>query len=252
MAKLTKHRVYKEGASGQRYSAEMDVKVNTTGTFMIVLPPELVDIAIQLRKVKPSIEIEKDNGDSYCVCADNLRACEHFVGMCVDEILKCVVEEKLVILYKYKVCVSFAYPEDTPEDIRPSKLNLPDAITFGGGDYRGWDQYSVGLSAMVRLQKTYTSTSGVRVEYHRPDRPNFSDELYLDKLNNFNSLQPIWEGRYSKEPKYVPYTEEAAKFFYDMMIGLCRLGRNIDSFFGNPDAVALAIENRSEPRLLGS
>jgi hypothetical protein len=251
MAKLTKFRVYKGAKSGQRYDADMEVRVNTEGKFMITLPADLVDIALQKAKTKISPAYVEKGVTNYWVSSAQLKACELFITECVDEILSCTVEEQLVILYNYRANVVFANTEEDPDTIYPSGLGLKEYKWFGDRVISGAEMYDVGLTAMVRLKRTHTSPNSVHVEYVRPDRPNFSNELYLDKLNNFVGLRNLWQSRWDKDPKTLPYTEDAAKFFYEAMISLCKLGRNIDRFFGSPDLISNAIKNKSGTLLIG-
>jgi len=44
--------------------------------------------------------------------------------------------------------------------------------------------------------------------------------------------------------KEIPYTEAAAKFFYEAMIGLCALGDRLVMFLADDQKVKMAIEQR--------
>jgi len=45
--------------------------------------------------------------------------------------------------------------------------------------------------------------------------------------------------------KEMPYTEKAAKFFYDAMIGLCALADKVATFMRSDEMIALAIDKNN-------
>jgi hypothetical protein len=49
----------------------------------------------------------------------------------------------------------------------------------------------------------------------------------------------------------MPYTEEAAGFFYESMMAMCEIGRRFKSFFGDEANVLAAIEGRGPSLLAG-
>ena len=55
------------------------------------------------------------------------------------------------------------------------------------------------------------------------------------------SVAPAGQGNM----KEMPYTEKAAKFFYDAMIGLCAMADKVATFMGSDDMIALAIDKNN-------
>lgn len=49
----------------------------------------------------------------------------------------------------------------------------------------------------------------------------------------------------------MPYTDEAAQFFYESMMAMCELGRRFKNFFGDEANVLAAIEGRGPSLLTG-
>lgn len=74
---------------------------------------------------------------------------------------------------------------------------------------------SVGLATAVGKKIAYTRPTGSKVEHARPGGDSGP---YLKKLNSFVGLSIDPE-----KMSEMPYSEEAARFFCDMMLNLCRM-----------------------------
>jgi hypothetical protein len=108
--------------------------------------------------------------------------------------------------------------------------------------------FQVGLYAEVLDMVTHRRAHSERVEFRSPDW----DHHHLDyptwgsKLNGFGSLKRPAK---PEDLPRLPYTEESARFFYEMVMALCYLGRNLHEFFSDQGQVQLAIERGAVPLL---
>ncbi|MDQ5987070.1 MAG: hypothetical protein CSYNP_02807 [Syntrophus sp. SKADARSKE-3] len=109
--------------------------------------------------------------------------------------------------------------------------------------HRPTDYYKLGIAAYIADKTTYTRASGAKVVYKRVSVHNMDDDSYLRKLNSFCGLSPHAPGQSGMQE--MPYSEQAAKFFYDVMIGLCALADKVATFLDNKEILAIAIEKQA-------
>lgn len=88
------------------------------------------------------------------------------------------------------------------------------------------------------------------VEYHRWAGPgsHLAMDCYGKKLNAFVGMSHDEKGNYEE----MPYTEEAAEFFYQFLVGLCTLAEKTEVFFADRDRLNRAIENKISQFMLPS
>jgi hypothetical protein len=66
-----------------------------------------------------------------------------------------------------------------------------------------------------------------------------------------DDLRPRWpeagqlRASLSDDVKQMPVTEEACKFFYNVMLAMCQMGKKMDAFFSQDENVAKAISGGS-------
>ena len=110
-------------------------------------------------------------------------------------------------------------------------------------------RFSVGLYACLSEIVTQRSPNSECIEFRKPewDHHHLQYPTWASKLNAFATM-----GRpddLQRLPR-IPCTEENARFFYDMLIAMCRLGRNLHEFFADPQSIAMAIERGNAPVLM--
>lgn len=164
--------------------------------------------------------------------------------------LKCEVTTERVIVYgqSLKVC----YSKDGNGGIHANGYICEDANTNGdygahGGELHATNAaplYSVGLGAKIYDRVTYSRESGKSVVYRSPEfsGSHLNHDSPGKKLNAFAGL--------GIDPKRggvqeMPYSDEAAMFFYDAMIAMCKLADQVNAFVGDKQSLMLAIERRS-------
>ena len=107
--------------------------------------------------------------------------------------------------------------------------------------------FSIGLTARVLDKITYRRPNSERVEFKRPEwgHSHLSFPTWGAKLNGFVVGLPDKPERLES----MPYTEEAAKFFYDAMIGIASMGIRLHEFFADEARVQRAIKQGGMPLL---
>jgi hypothetical protein len=184
-----------------------------------------------------------------------------FIRDCAKDYLACEKITERVIVYGHDLKVAVWVDGD-------GKLYPNGCHDEGGQRKGGWFKgsdlcssrtapyYTVGLCAAVYDKTTYKRKSGSTVSYDRVrDTPDVDDEEgkrfkqpdeIIIKLNSFCGLQTNPE---RTDYKQMPYTVEAANFFYKMLLSMCRLAVEMDNFFGSPEKLTNAIR---EDRLLNA
>jgi hypothetical protein len=263
MAKISTIRVIAKSPV-QKFSKDLDVTVDSTGIFRTTVPEELLESAERLKRVdrnsaKPEWEdvgIDYHRGKTR-LAAKTLRLLEDFSQKAAEDHVACTVTEELILVYGTDNRVSFYKGKDGT--IYPNGGYAP-VYGKGQGDWFGnldghmkqSDFFQVGFMARVITKQTFTRSSGTKIRYTPEDgleNHHGSDVSWRAKLNGFTGIWFFDEG--SREDGYelpeglkeMPYTEEAAKFFYEVMIGICALADRIDSFFKDKERVLLAIKS---------
>jgi len=93
--------------------------------------------------------------------------------------------------------------------------------------------YSIIMGAAVYTKTTTTRGSSTKITFEKADSPDDSLECPIYRLNSFLVLdvdsKQYWQRHAQIEE--MPYSPEAAEFFYNMMIGLSGLALKIERFF---------------------
>jgi hypothetical protein len=99
--------------------------------------------------------------------------------------------------------------------------------------------YSLGVGAGVFVKTVDRFSGSEKIHYARKSFENFS-ELWGARLNSFVGLDFDAGGSAAE----IPYTEENARFFHDLIMGLIALIDKTTSYLASPSAVVQAIERR--------
>ncbi|BEN25124.1 MULTISPECIES: hypothetical protein [Serratia] len=266
MAKLPAFNLYEKGPTGEVFSANIPCSVTPkTGCFEMIIPQEIHDTlkALDLRPTQNYAEVDlgsrwpskarsTDDEAEYFIRCLHLPTLKMRVAEAAKALLSTTVTEQLVIRYTFNSTCHFWQNAD--DSIYPNG-NSPGAV--GGNDRAlgDWaesnaksgdhqDVYSVGVGATVLVKQTHTTVRGSTIKYVALSR----SKDYLDKekyqhayrLDSFVRLRKESTG-YTE----IPYSDEAAAFFFDMVIGLCRAAQRMNAFFSDEDAVVQAIENKA-------
>lgn len=266
-----------------KISVRADVTVDSTGVFKVTMPEEyakdLVEAAHRLREIDRNgppnlrrwqeIEIEYV-GVKRRLASKTLKVLDEFVRAIAKDYVACEIKDELAILYGSNITAHFflgkngvIYPNGAYASIAKVEGEWGGSEAKSGGyfsdDHHG--EYKVGFAARVVTKRTYVRLSGSKTAYLDEDgveSHHGTDQSWRAKLDAFNhmsvlgrSIMTRHEAGFDKASnmREVPYTEEAAKFFYEVVIGICALANRIDTFFKDDKRLIEAIS--SGQKLLG-
>lgn len=254
MANLPSLRFKQFSETGECEQFSSRVSVDSQGEFHLTFPEHLRESVIAA--CDNGCYVDETRKKTTRVNGGNLDDCKRALEAGLKDYLKCEVREETVIRYGWKTDTTYwkmpsgalyanGYdcrndPDYNPDD-RDSKSNGEwhgrlNATTHNAG-------YAVALFAKVQKKTTYTRPSGEKCKYGLPDFDHFDTDTWGERLNQFVGLnEKAGFMRGGIEVVEMPYTEEAAKFFYDMLIGMCAFADKIETFFAEPENVVQAIE----------
>lgn len=246
MAKLQSIPFKFESQAGEVLEFTSNVSVNSQGLFSINVPAELKESLESLSK-SLGLGVQRARKNLY-VSGRDLSDCKQLIENAAEDYLKCEIKRECIILYKYINDTTY-YKDFATGEIFPNGTYVDDYQGNKGAWKGSLDAthrsgfYSVGLSAMIVDKISYIRASGTRIEYDRPDDVHtFSPETYKEKLASFCGL---WHYE-PAEMSEIPYTEEAAKFFFETMMGLCKLADRLEMFFEDDKNVTRAIKSQAK------
>ena len=249
MAKLKPLLLEEKSESGEEMRFAAPVTVGVSGIFRAVCPRELEPSLEGLRKAKAiSAGFEVDVRENLVVFGSRLDEVEATIRAAMKDHLKCEVKVERIIAYSFASQVSYYHGLDG--EIHPNGAYDTKAVgngsvgaRWGGhiGQYDSVDHYSIGIFAQVLDKTSYIRPSGTKVKYENAAADD--DASFHGKLDALLKLTPAEnrDGKFSE----MPFSEDAAKFFYESMIGLCKIAHRMEAFFSNPAKVAAAIESRA-------
>lgn len=242
-------------SAGARHRVDFDFFVNAQGKFYCNIP-ELLEPYFVYGWKQGNVSCDRRNRKAapqlFAPTLEELKsALEEAVRVCHAPEVK---EEKL-ILYNIESHVSFWETE--------SGEILPNGYAAGdkGGKWAGSGRnpskrygdhhatnparggYSLILGAIAVVQKTETFGSQSKVSHERyyGHQAGSNADTPAARLNSWCGFE------LPKDPKSMPYSDEAAEFFYDMMAGMARLSQMIQDRTHDPQDLLLAIKNSQNP-----
>jgi len=237
-----------EAKSGEEIKFSVPVTVTTDGMFNMMVPKEYRE---ELRNV--------DGAHYYRggvrFSATSLIELKGMVDGALEQYLAYKTVEEIVI--RYHVRATCHYCEDKKGNVYPNGSVMEDAVgyynwakTMGrkySDSFNSEYDYSVSLMAELSTKRTHT-----RGKIHRKVEYILmcfgAGEEVLGEfgllLNGFQKVQ------LPDDSREMPYTEEAAKFFYLSMMSLCKLDSGVKKFFADEKKVLKAIKSGSMGLLL--
>jgi len=174
--------------------------------------------------------------------------------------------EEVIILYKEMSNVNYVYTLDNNKIYSHHVIGMdecdknPDGtgllkqrkIENAYSSYRSHDGFSFSILARIFKKITYERNGITKIELkslHMEELKSLTKETetnYATKLNMFEMRTGIKINDYQKDGFVeIPYSEEAAKFFYDLIISICRLSHQFDMFLGTKDKFIKNLEQMS-------
>lgn len=246
MARLKSGKFNFKSNAGDVLEFIVDYSVNKDGVFSASVPDELDDIIPGVVKNDKNVSYGSfRSGSRPRILADMLDHLREALNVAGKEWATCESTSERVIVYSVDSKVGYCKTQDG-RFFPNGYTDTPGEEVAGLGSLHASshsDSYRIGIAAAVMMKTTHVRGSSTKVEYeYAPDLGNnhcFS-ETYHDRLNDFCGLH--------LRPEYMKqmfYTEDAAKFFYDIMIGMCKMADRIESFMADDDAVLRAIKSQT-------
>ena len=235
---------------GASYKYKAEVTVDRDGHFRFTLPVELVSCAQKMShtdKYRNIFHVVQLRTNWVVSGLEKAKVCV-FIKAVIVEYMTSEVKRETIIVYRSDDSVAYWKTDDG--EIRPhGEMN-------GKGKWGGRlhatnpsNFYSVGLAAEVWVRVTVLRESGNEVSYEvlnlweQLQDDHHHPKTWAGKLNSFVGL--TIDRRDLSNMEWMPYTEEAAKFFHDALLAVCKLSDRIESFFGDVNNIHKAIENRT-------
>jgi len=286
MPELSKTKRSYKTATGEHLHYVERVSVTTNGEFRIRLPeePDFKDIYHTAEKMLRSLDrreskVSLHDAKTYSyIQAPTLSECHVFLGSLFSTHFSAVTTWETVIVYRFDDWMHYiiddaggvaftAYDAGLDGDNKQDSWEWASSVN-GGLFGHSSKPYRIALGVEVYVKQTVDRSGIKKIKYHNPSHVtdeqrgfpfnHFGNDTYAEKLGHAikmcvttDSFSDLDRGdRGEKDPiKELPYTEESAKFFYDVLMGMCKLHHRMMSVFGNPETVKLAIANNSQPLL---
>ena len=254
------------------FRRDYECHVLADGTFQMIVPDDDYPVFERLNGGMAGSDYGQageTKADKKCFRSplrDNLQKLANLFG---DLQVDTEIEESLLIFYSLSEDIAYCTSPDFPGEVFPDGNKAGPKYEWANATKGGQQRvdYSVGLSATIVGKRIHRQklTGAFYVEHFRPV---LTEGTYGEKLQSFvRTVWPsldFWSAGDPTLPKHrvrnetmngyrvggslqcVPYTEESAKFFYDMMMNLCKLHAKLTDFFGSTAEDLL--ENLNDPR----
>jgi hypothetical protein len=261
MPNLPDQLIHVKAADGTIFEYKAPCNVAADGEFSIVIDERLDEIARNMLRENRAGEDESFRswkndvhlGHSYGkhrVYAKALSNAMAFLRACAKDFIEGEQSTERVILYNAELQVSFwragagIYPNGAGPGISNGQWWTPK--TKAGHIASRNDAkptFSIGIGAAVFDKVTTTRSTGKTIRFELVRDPENRHDQQTDaalKLNSFSGLDLDPESTTNME---MPYTPQAAEFFYSILIALCKMGESLDAFLADKDRLQKAIES---------
>lgn len=231
MPRLKKDKViiYLPNGKGS-FSADVVYNVNANGEFYCQIPENIVSYFEERKRYDGDVLCHRNKVDCLAIYATTLNALENTVKDALRAVNKPTVTTEHVIQYNIESHVSFA--ENPDGEVFPN-AGYPDAEwrplgenDMYGNHYasrRSQGGYSLCVGAKALTKVTTKVGDKVTVDYqtYYKDGSHHNHKNPAEKLNSWCSFN------LPDNCKEIPYTDEAALFFHNIMLGMAKLSKQI-------------------------
>lgn len=242
MAYVCKQEFGKKNKAGKGIRFDSKVHVLANGEFVFYdLPDEILQL---LTKAEKGVRTRRGKTGLFVARLDEgIYAIEEAIEL----VLKTEITNEYVIRYNYTATCHYYIAEDgtlhqNGVDIDRGKWSVPiqDGEDYSSSHFNRCD-YTVGFRAEVTRKIFYKSGKHTSIEYEYVGEDCEEVGEWAHKLNTFVSV-----GMFG-EPIEIPYTEVAAKIFYESMWRLCCLSHQLSEFLKEPKNI---LSGANMPRLI--
>jgi len=221
---------HQDTTKGKREGLKVVVSVSAAGTFYCDLPAGLY--LPLLNVFAKSQVVDSKKGVMIRVFSDTLEPLQEGIQKAYREYTKPTIKKEPVICFNIESHVSFAVDEN--QNIFPNSgypgATWPDEISaemYGGHTAtqpaRGGYSLIVGAKAMLKITHSYGGQDKVTYENYYMEGSHLGHENPAQRLNSWVSFN------LGENFREIPYSDEAAEFFFNLMQGMARLAQMIQS-----------------------
>lgn len=259
MAKLGKREIVVENKIDPtiKFRFEVEINVSKKGEFYFTLSDEqketLLNSGVNLNDTVN--HKTKKIGTFYSDTLEKLLS--EFEEILKEAVSAEVIEDKFVILYYIKTGCKYCLASGEPV---PNGYYVPIEETIDGkyvnwveGTINGEDGFGFSAYAKIYKKQVLRFKSGQAKTFFYVIRHEQKKELgdYGKKLSDFIIPGQDIRDAYRKphnwsmgEKKEIAYTEENAKFFYEVLIAVCRMNEQIKGFIKEPEKLQMLINSQ--------
>ena len=225
----------------------VSIEIRSNGTFYAHVPDKL-----RVSFSEDDIDLrERQRKGFFVTSAFTFAELVCVIKKAHDEFMEPTVKEEPVILFNIESHVSFALTKD-------GKI-FPNAGYPGAewprkeksyGDHNANDpseggySLTVGAKAMLKKTTTYGDKSEVEYSYY------YKGKSHLDRDNPAQLLNSWCSMILPEDPREMPYSDEAALFFFGLLQAMAELNSRVQEFTNTPEKIAFAISRHAGAFLL--
>jgi hypothetical protein len=231
-----------KGKNDEKLAFSVSASVKNDGEFSVAIPEILLPLCKHLQPKFPQVQIYGHNrtADERMYSA-NLNEIKKLIAAAAEEYLKCDVTTERVIVYAHACHVAFWQTLDG--NLCPSGVGQPNGSWSKVGDLSTNSRtlfYSVGIFARVYDRTVTTRGTMSKVTFEEPEEWKGNHQLPANWGKALNSFVHF-DYKPTDDSKRIPYTEEAAQFFYQTLMALCGMADRLDAFLKDDKKVQQAI-----------
>lgn len=245
-----------KAADGTKFEYKASCFVTADGEFTIEIHPDLLLSAKRLSKNGVGVSRARVDASERVYC-NNLQDGIRFLHDCAKDFMTVKQTTERVIVYEAEFNLAFWKMPDGSIQGNGSGTNAGQwhrlhYENMGKDSNNKTNMFRVGLCAAVYDKVTTIRKSGNIVRYLDPN--DLKDGSPAANLNSFTTLDVETKniGNSYCKTREMPYTDQAATFFYEVMLGMCALAERIDNVIANEAILKNAIASRSSNLLTNS
>jgi hypothetical protein len=235
---------------------KVKISINSDGEFYCDPPPVLemfFEPFADLGRHSQEVRVTHVGGKRK-VISPSYTALKSALSDALSKRLEPEIKTEPVIRFNIESHVSFAlddegeiYPNCTfPGTHWPATADKRYGGHHATNPSRGGYCLAVGAQALMKTTKVYGSVEKVSYSPYYKGESHLGNENPAQKLNSWCSFS------LPKDAREIPYTDESALFFYDLMMGMARLTKMIQDRTFDNDALLQLIQTSSVSNLLGA
>lgn len=238
-----------ENSAGVSDKLSVTVNVDSDGWFYATLPNHLAESVQDANVIWSNKGILKARAKSFETLVSAIKQAH-------QSYLTPEITEEPVIRYNIESHVSFAmddagnifpnagfpgakWPKHGRESTGPDYGNHHAVAPCNGGY-----SLTIGARAMLKTTHRYGSNSKVTYSWYRAGGSHHDHDNPANLLNSWCSID------LGKNPKEIPYTDEAAMFFHRLLLGMAEMSRRVQEMTFTQDKLLALIDQSSSIRLL--